>query len=132
MLLTFWHSLRGLPDLANRKEHLLCAELVADLRRIVTDMVLAQNGISRPKATRNLNAYLSLPQRQALKKTLQLPSVSSEGWIGQSVALVVIYRWYAPQLVSKYGLAYPSDAESEALGLLAATLPDWPRSITTE
>jgi hypothetical protein len=71
-------------------------------------------------------------QRAAIQKTLLLPSVSAEGWIGQAVALVVIYRWYAPQLVDKFGLAYPQALETAVWQQLASELADWPLTITTE
>jgi hypothetical protein len=127
----FWRTLANLPELLLRSEHVLCAELLAELRASVLAMMLGLNGIARPAATRNLNAYLSERQRAAIEKTLILPEPTREGWIGQAVALVVIYRWYAPQLVEEYGVPYPEQAEQATLGALNAALPEWPRSIST-
>ena len=47
------------------------------------------------------------------------------------VALVVIYRWYAPQLVERFDLTYPSSDEEEAWHRLQQ-IPQWPQSIATE
>jgi hypothetical protein len=132
LLPQFWEQLAVLGDLIAHDEQLLCAELVAELRRTVLAMMLALNGIVRPENTQHLNSYLGESQRLALEKTLTLPASGRDGWIGQAVALVVIYRWYAPQLVEAYGVAYPAGEESEALRLVADTLPEWPRTISTD
>ncbi len=131
LLAAFWETLADLPDLVARNEHLLAAEMTAALRATVLRMMLALNGIERPPATRHLNTYLGASQRAAIEKTLLAPAVAGESWIGQSVALVVIYRWYAPQLVEKHALAYPQTAEDAALAALQR-LPDWPLAITTD
>lgn len=131
-LVAFWHTLASLADLVRRNEHLLVEEQLSALRKIVLDMMLALNGLKRPVGTIHLNTYLGESQRQVLEKTLLTPSVSSESWIGAAVALVVIYRWYAPQLVEKFGLDYPQMVEEATLCGLRDQLPDWPLSIETE
>ena len=85
-----------------------------------------------PPGTTHLNTYLGASQRAALEKTLLMPSVAAESWIGQAVALVVIYRWYAPQLVAAFSLLYDDRLEAETLSHLHAKLPDWPSAITTD
>lgn len=127
----FWRTLARLPDLVQRQEHLLASETTATLRRIVLELMLALNGIAWPIGTTHLNSYLSASQRAAIEKTLLAPAVSAESWIGQAVALVVIYRWYAPQLIARYALDYPHAAEAAALAALHQ-LPDWPLTITTD
>jgi hypothetical protein len=128
----FWQELARLADLLSRDELLLAAECVAHLRRLVLEMMLALNGIAYPAGTAHLNGYLGASQRTALERTLRAPSGSSDDWIGQAVALTVIYRWYAPQLVARYGLIYPQDAETHALAHLVDGLPDWPEFIATD
>ena len=127
----FWRTLVHLPDLVQRQEHLLAADVTASLRYIVLELMLALNGIAWPAGTAHLNTYLSASQRAAIEKTLLAPGVSAESWLGQAVALVVIYRWYAPQLTAKYALDYPQAAEEAALAALRH-LPDWPLTITTD
>lgn len=131
----FWTDLAVLADLLPRQQFLLAAEQLHMLRQSILEMMLALNGIQRP-ATRDLNTYLSANQRAALEKTLLLPSVAHDQgpdvWIGQAVSLVVIYRWYAPQLVAKHHLHYPSDKEEAAWETLLEKLPTWPHQITTE
>jgi hypothetical protein len=143
LLDSFWPDLAVLADLLPREQVLLAAEQLHLLRQTVLQMVLALNGIQRP-ATRDLNTYLSASQRAALEKTLQLPTGEHTGehaweqvtwtdrWIGQAVSLVVIYRWYAPQLVAKHALRYPHAQEQAAWDTLVAKLPTWPRQITTD
>lgn len=135
LLSTFWTELATLADLLSRQQFLLAGEALHALRQIVLQMMLALNGIQCP-ATRDLNTYLSANQRAALEKTLHLPSVDHnlwvDGWIGQAVSLVVIYRWYAPQLVAKHALRYPHEQEKAAWATLTAKLPTWPQQITTE
>jgi hypothetical protein len=131
LLPLFWARLSALGDLLARDEQLLCAELLAEVRKIVLAMMLALNGIVRPAGTQHLNVYLGESQRQAMEKTLTLPASERDGWIGQAVALVVIYRWYAPQLVDAYDVPYPGDEEGEALRVLSDALPEWPRTIST-
>ncbi len=133
MLLTsFWQLLHDLPDLLRRQEHLLADHLTTQLRSVVIEMMLALNGIQWPVGTRQLNHYLSASQRAAIEKTMIAPTVSAESWIGRAVALVVIYRWYAPQLVEKFGLVYPQQREADAWALLQREVPDWPLAVTTE
>ena len=118
-------------ELLQRQEQLLAARMTAELRQIVTELMLALNGIAWPHESAHLNSYLSADQRAALEKTLLVPSISTNSWIGQAVALVVIYRWYAPQLIQKFGLASPARAEAQAL-LKLQQLAGWPRSIMTD
>jgi hypothetical protein len=132
LLTRFWQLLRHLPDLLHRREHLLADHLTTELRGVIIEMMLALNGIQWPPATRHLNSYLSPSQRTVLEKSLVTPSVSSESWIGRAVALVVIYRWYAPQLVAEYTLVYPQELEEEVWLLLQRELPDWPLQVTTD
>lgn len=127
----FWITLACLPDLVQRQEHLLAAETTSTLRRIVLELMLALNGIAWPTGTTHLNSYLSASQRAAIEKTLLAPAISAESWIGQAVALIVIYRWYAPQLTARHALDYPHTAEATALAALRQ-LPDWPLTITTD
>ena len=132
LLVRFWACLRSLPDLLARDELLLAAESVVSLRAIVLEMMLALNGIQRPAATTHLNSYLSQSQRAALQRTLVAPAVDADAWIGQAVALVVIYRWYAPQLVQRYALTYPAALEREVWTDLQDALPAWPAQVTTD
>lgn len=132
LLAEFWRRLAGLADLLNRQEHLLADQLTSDLRNIVIEMMLALNGIQWPPATRHLNTYLGASQQLALQKTLALPQVSTESWIGRAIALVVIYRWYAPQLVTRFGVEQPAALEAATLAQLQQSVPDWPLSITTD
>ena len=131
LLARFWAELAPLADLIPRGEHLLCAQALTQARATVLEMMLALNGITYPAGTRHLNTYLGASQRAAIERTLLLPEVSGEAWIGQAVALTVIYRWYAPQLVAAYAVAHPRAAEATALAALQ-TLPDWPLAITTD
>jgi hypothetical protein len=55
-----------------------------------------------------------------------------ESYIAQAVALTVIYRWYAPQLVAKLGLTYPHHREQSVWIDLVNRLPDWPLHVSTE
>jgi hypothetical protein len=130
ILADFWHLLAELPDLIERDEQLLCHDTTSALRVIVLEMILALNGIASPQTTRHLNHYLSASQRAALEKTLLAPDADASAWVGQAVALVVIYRWYAPQLVEKLVLTYPQAAEDAAQAALGR-LPTWPITITT-
>ena len=131
MLSGFWRLLLELRSPLAHNETLLSAEIVAELRKTVTDVILAANGIARPEGTLNLNAYLSRGQRTALHRTLALRRFASSAFVGQAVALIVIYRWYAPQLVDKYNVDYPKSLEEETLRLLSDALPNWPRAITS-
>jgi hypothetical protein len=132
LLRAFWLELGLLPDLLKRDEHLLASACTAALRRSVLEMMLALNGIAYPTDTTHLNTYLGASQRAAMEKTLLLPSATTESWIGQAVALVVIYRWYAPQLVAAFSLVYDNRLEADTLARLHGELPDWPSAITTD
>lgn len=131
-LAAFWQILQPLPDLLRRQEHLLAEQLTSQLRGVIIELMLALNGIQWPTGTRHLNGYLSASQRAALEKTLVAPTISDESWIGRAVALVVIYRWYAPQLIAKFDLAYPQALEEEVWAHLQRNIPDWPLSVTTD
>jgi hypothetical protein len=132
LLRSFWVEIEALPDLLLRDENLLAAATTAQLRRIVLAMMLALNGIRYPGGTRYLNGYLGPAQRDAIEKTLLAPAVGADSWLGQAVALVVIYRWYAPQLTAAFDLRYDAALEAQTLAALQAQLPDWPNTITTD
>ena len=136
LLSAFWGTLERLPDLIRRDEQLLAAEVTHELRGIVLEMMLALNGIQRPAASAHLNSYLSASQRAAIERTLIAPSVDDnvdgDSWIGQAVALVVIQRWYAPQLVKRFDLIYPQPLEERVWKTLRTNLPDWPAYVTSE
>lgn len=128
----FWQLLAQLPDLLNRHEYLLADRLTFQLRSTVLEMMLALNGIQWPTGTAHLNRYLSTQQRAAIEKTMVLSTSAPEGWIGRAVALLVIYRWYAPQLVQAFDLTYPQVLEETVLQTLHHELADWPRFVTTD
>ncbi len=132
LLVRFWQELEKLPDLVIQSEHLLAEESTATMRSMVLQMMLALNGIRRPANTRHLNIYLGKSQRVTLEKTLVIATPSSETWIGRAVALVVIYRWYAPQLVAKYQVEYPQQLEDKVWSRLHEKLPTWPSQVTTD
>ena len=132
LLGNFWQALTALPELHRRGEQLLMAELNHELRGLILEMMLALNGIARPQSTRHLNGYLGESQRAAIEATLVAPAVNGDVWLGQAVALLVIYRWYAPQLVEKYDLTYPQALEETVWTQLCTTLPGWPVSVTTD
>ena len=132
LLAEFWRQLALLPELLDREEFLLAAVYVTELRRTVLCMMLALNGIAYPTQTRHLNRYLSASQRAAIERTLALPTLDADSLIGQAVALVVIYRWYAPQLSAAYRVPTADVLEQETLAALSQRLPAWPLSITTQ
>lgn len=132
LLHAFWTLLRSLPELLTSHESLLAAQLIGDLRDIVLRMMLALNGIRYPSQTRNLNSYLSGQQRRAIERTYVAPTPEPATWLGQAVALVVIYRWYAPQLTAHYRVNYPQALEADVWAGLVEALPAWPRTVTTD
>lgn len=130
-LIGFWQLLTRLPALINRGEHLAASALLSDLRLLLVDLVAALNGVSRPPLPTRINDFLGPAQQEAFEKSLHQPGLSSESWIGQAVALIVLYRWYAPQLAEMYNTAYPTHLEESVLALLSAEVPGWPALITT-
>lgn len=132
LLTRFWIVLGKLPDLLARDENLLAQQISSQLREVVLGMILAANGIQCPREPHSINALLGDSQRAAIEKTLIAPRVDRSAWISQAVALVVIYRWYAPQLVEKWRANYPAALELSVLAELAESTPEWPRAITTE
>lgn len=130
-LIAFWQQLARLPGAVNRQEHLAASALLHRSRDLLTELVVALNGATRPRTSARINPFLGPAQRDAFEKTLAQRGDLREGWIGQAVALIVLYRWYAPQLVELYNLAYPAALEETVLALLSAEVPGWPARITT-
>ena len=133
----FWLVLARLPAVLKRRENLAAHALLGELRSLLIDLVVALNGASRPHSAARINQYLGAVQREAFEKSLgygQSPSGSralNATWIGQAVALIVLYRWYAPQLVETYATPYPQLAEETVLDLLRTQIDGWPAEITT-
>lgn len=125
-LAQFWIVLSALPALLNRAEHLAAAQHLGEARQILTDLVVALNGAQRPQTPARINQYLGPLQRDAFEKTLVVPRGDEASWIGQAVALIVLFRWYAPQLVEQHRLDYPITLERSVLALLSAEVPGWP------
>lgn len=132
LLTTFWEQLEPLADLLQRDEWILAERLTVSLRDTVIEMMLAMNGIAWPAGTAYLNGYLGESQRKVLERTLETSGHTAGAWIARAVALVVIYRWYAVQIVERFGGELPVAHESRVLNDLAARLPGWPARIETE
>lgn len=131
-LAEFWQTLDRLPGLINRGEQILAERTTSALRELVLELMLGMNGIRPPAQTAHLNGYLGESQRRALEKTLVALTPSAAAWIGRAVACVTIYRWYAPQIVDRFGAEYPAALEAQVLAHLRDALPAWPAAITTE
>lgn len=127
----FWSSLSRLPAVLNRREHLAAAELLTVVRHALIDLVVALNGAQRPPSVARINQYLGPSQLEAFEKTLCGGEGSEAAFIGQAVALIVLYRWYAPQVVQMYGIANPTALEHTVLALLSAEVEGWPALIQT-
>lgn len=132
LLARFWLELANLPGAVNRQEALAAQALLTRLRAVLIDLVVALNGARRPPSPRRINSYLGPAQRDAFEKSLGRGGARPEDWIGQAVALIVLYRWYAPQLVEMYRVAYPQRLEETVLPRLAGEIDGWPRTISTE
>lgn len=131
-LADFWTELAAAAVQIAAQDPLAAHARLTRLRTLVLACVVGLNGADLPENLDGIAALLGPSQRAAMQRTLAAPSVDPSAWVGQAVALVVIYRWYAPQLVQKFGLTYPDLAESQALARVGRFLPDWPKSITTE
>lgn len=134
----FWLLLARLPAVVRRQEQLAAHTLLAELRSLLIDLVVSLNGARRPQTKTRVNQYLGQAQREAFERSLGYSQVARRSgagtgfnWIGQAVSLVVLYRWYAPQLAERHSLPYPKRAEETVLNLLSAELENWPSSITT-
>lgn len=135
----FWLLLARLPAVLNRKERLAAHPLLTELRTLLIDLVVCLNGASRPRASARINQYLGDAQREAFERSLgssqpvlRDASEGSTNWMGQAVALVVLYRWYAPQLAEQHDLSYPQSVEDTVLALLHAEIEGWPAYIATD
>ena len=135
----FWILLARLPAVVRRREEIAAHALLTELRTLLINMVVALNGASRPQSAARINQYLGVAQQEAFERSLGnskptsmgVQRTGAAGWIGQAVALIVLYRWYAPQLVEMYGAPYPQRAEETVLDLLVAEIEGWPAQITT-
>ena len=134
----FWLLLARLPAVARRQEQLAAHSLLSELRTLLIDLVVSLNGARRPQTKARVNQYLGQAQREAFERSLGYSQVNRRSrartgfnWIGQAVSLVVLYRWYAPQLAERHSLPYPKHAEETVLTLLSAELENWPSNITT-
>jgi predicted nucleotidyltransferase len=130
-LACFWMPLSRLPAVLNRGEHLAATQLLVDARRVLIELVVALNGAGRPPSPARINQYLGPAQLEAFEKTLPAKTLDPATWIGQAVALIVLYRWYAPQLVEIYTVPYPAALERTVLALLSAEIDGWPALIQT-
>ena len=134
-LAQFWLLLAQLPAVLERREDLAAHALLAEMRALLLDLVVALNGAARPRSTARINQFLGPRQRDAFEKTLDMgrsgPGSPRASWIGQAVALVVLYRWYAPQLCEIWPEPYPQQAEDTVLALLHAQINGWPAAIET-
>jgi len=134
----FWLLLARLPAVVQRQERLAAHSLLSELRSLLIDLVVSLNGARRPQTKARVNQYLGQAQREAFERSLGYSQVNWRSragtgfnWIGQAVSLVVLYRWYAPQLAERHSLPYPKHAEETVLTLLSAELDNWPSNITT-
>ncbi len=129
---TYWSTLEAIAELLAAGELVVAEERVTSLRGTIVGMMLAANGIQRPTFKAQINEYLGESQRIALEKTLVAQGMARESIVGRAVALTVIYQWYAPQVVERYGVVEPRVEVQHALQRLAEVVPEWPISIGTE
>lgn len=129
---TYWLTLEAIAALLSDGELVVAEERVSVLRGTILGMMLAANGIQRPTFQSQINQYLGESQRVALEKTLVAHGSARESIVGRVVALTVIYQWYAPQLVARYGVVEPVDDVQRVLHLLSKCVPEWPLTIATE
>lgn len=133
----FWLLLAQLPAVLERREDLAANALLGEARSLLIDLVVALNGATRPRSTARVNRFLGPDQQRAFEKSLGLGLTSSgaaslkSNWIGQAVALIVLYRWYAPQLCDIFCVPYPQQAEETVLDLMRSRLDGWPAVIET-
>lgn len=133
----FWLLLAQLPTILERREDLAAHTLLGETRSLLLDLVVALNGATRPTSTARVNRFLGPDQQQAFEKSLGLGRISSgatspkSNWIGQAVAMIVLYRWYAPQLCEIFCAPYPQQAEDTVLDLMRSRLEGWPAVIET-
>ncbi len=134
----FWLLLARLPAVVGRQEQLAAHMLLTEMQALLIDLVVTLNGGSLPHTNPRINQFLGPAQREAFERSMGLrPSGRQKRvgdgatWVGQAVALVVLYRWYAPQLAQKHSLRYPQLAEDTVLALLSAELENWPARIST-
>ncbi|MDE0198561.1 MAG: hypothetical protein OXK78_10225 [Caldilineaceae bacterium] len=134
----FWLLLARLPAVVRRREQLAAYLLLTEMQTLLLDLVVTLNGGNRPHTNSRINQFLGPAQREAFERSMGLqPSGRQKSvgdgatWVGQAVALVVLYRWYAPQLAQKHSLRYPQKAENAVLALLSTELQNWPASIST-
>lgn len=131
-LADFWLELAAAAVQIAAQDQLAAHARLTALRHHLLVCMVGLNGADLPEDLDGIARLLGPSQRAAIEKTLAAPQVDARAWIGQAVSLVVIYRWYAPQLVEKFGLAYPAQVESTALERVGRFLPDWPLTITSE
>lgn len=127
----YWLTLEALAELLADGELIVAEERVTSLRGHIIGMMLAANGIERPTFAPQINRYLGESQRVALEKTLVTSGTPHESVVARAVALTVIYQWYAPQLVERFGVEEPRSEVQRAYELLAQNVPEWPLTIET-
>lgn len=132
----FWLLLARLPAAVNRDEHLAALHLLSQARMTLVDLVAALNGVTRPDTPLRINRFLGPAQREAFERSATLTAgLSAQSWIGQAVALLVLYRWYAPQLIEMYALTEQQPRlarlERSILAHLSAQIDGWPARIQT-
>ncbi len=130
-LTEFWTELAAAAVQIAAQDHLAAHARLTRLRTLVLVCMVGLNGVDLPENLDGIAGLLGPSQRAAIQKTLAAPKVAGSAWVGQAVALVVIYRWYAPQLVEKFDLAYPHQVEAQTLAALHDLLPNWPQTITS-
>ncbi len=131
-MLHFWAVLSALAGACSRGDHLAAAQLLCQARRHILELVSALNGSGPPPTPARVRPFLGPDQTHALTRTLAQPrGIHRASWIGQAVALVVIYRWYAPQLATRFSLDLPRPVETAVLQRLARSVPGWPARIET-
>ncbi len=129
-MLHFWATLSALAGAWSRDDHLAAVQLLCQARRHILELVSALNGSGPPPTPARVRPFLGPDQTHALTRTLAQPrGIHRASWIGQAVALVVLYRWYAPQLADRFGLDLPEAVEAGVLQRLARTVPGWPARI---
>jgi predicted nucleotidyltransferase len=119
----FLRVLGLLPTAIGREEWLSSQEGAHLLRRMLIEMMIEANGVSRAErgGAKKLNPYLTPSQRASLE-ALAPPGADREALIAANVALARLFLPLAKEVLAKAGAGWPQALETATRAHLASTL----------
>lgn len=115
----FWRCLSLLPAVLGRGEWLVAFQGLAVELGLVTELLLLEQGVTRDKGVKNLNAFLPAHLREQLEYGILPEALNAEALSAAHLRLADLVQLHGPRAAETLGFTYPQALEDAVLRQVA-------------